>query len=254
MKITVATKWSELNEWQLQEIAYLYLNASDYNFENQFLQMIIVLFQKQNTAIAQLKASRLFREVPITVLSEYAKFLHETPDLQNFPKIKRVTAPGPRLNNVTIKQFSVADAIFYNWRQTQKEIHLRQLVASLYTFFGDFNALDLPKVAKITDEIPIKKMYQIGLTYLSVRFAIIEKYPKIFPRKKDTEKEQTIPQFRKNDYTPFSKIITTMAMDERQPLGTLKECNNTLLYDFLNTLEESMLRIEREQKAIKNAR
>lgn len=254
MKITVPTKWSELNDWQQQEIAYLYLNSTDYNFESQYIKMLRILFQKTKGFFGKLRVYRIFSQVPVSTLAEYGTFLQETPNLQKFPPIKNLSAPGPRLNNITIKQFSVADAIFYNWRQTNKEIYLRQLVASLYTFRSGFEILDLPRVAKVTDKIPLKKMYQIGMTYLAIRYSILEKYTRVFPQSKPTEKEEFTPQFRKNNYTPFSKIITTMAMDERQPLGTLKECNATLIYDFFNTLEESILRVEKEQKNLKNAR
>lgn len=254
MKITVPVKWSELSQWQLQEISYLYLNSTDYNFDSQYLKMIRVLFQKKRGFFSKIRVYRVFNQVPVSTLAEYGGFLLKTPNLQKFPTIKTLTAPGPRLNNTTIKQFSVADAIFYNWRQTKKEVYLRQLVASLYTFPSGFEVLELPQIAKVTDKIPLKKMYQIGMTYLAIRFSILKKYTRVFPKQKATEKEGFTPQFRKNNYTPFSKIITTMAMDERQPLGTLKECNATLIYDFLNTLEESILRVEKEQKTIKNAR
>ncbi|CAA0156639.1 hypothetical protein [Tenacibaculum maritimum] len=254
MKITVPTKWSELNDWQRQEIAYLYLNSTEYNFESQFLKMIRVLFQGERGFFGKVRVARVFSQVPISTLVEYGKFLQEKPDLQEFPKIKNLEAPGPRLNDTIIKQFSVADAIFYNWRKTEDELYLRRLVASLYTFGGEFNVLYLPKVAKITDKIPLKKMYQIGMTYIGIRFAILNRYPIVFPKPKSKEDQEFTPQFHKKSYTPFSKMITTMAMDERQPLGILKECNNTLLYDFLYILTESMLRVEREQKAIKNAK
>lgn len=251
MKITVATKWSELNKWQLQEIAYLFLTSKEYNFEKQYFEMIRILFQKKKGFFAKFKLARLYSQVPYSTLAQYGMFLQETPDLYKFPKIKRLTAPGPRLNNLTMKQFSVADAIFSEWRETESEIYLRQLVAALYTYDGVFRALDLPLVANITDKIPLKKMYTIGLTYLSVRFSVFKKFPKVFPPQKKEEDNEFLPQFTKKKYIPFSKAITAMAMDERQPLGNLKECNNTLIYDFLNTLEESMIRVEKENKRFK---
>ncbi len=142
--------------------------------------------------------------------------------------------------------------MYYEWRTTEKEIKLRQLVASLYCFREKFDVLQLPKVADITDKIPLKKAYAIGMTYLSVRHYIFNKFTKVFPKPQKNKETELAPQFRKKQYTPFSRVITAMAMDERQPLGNLAECNNTLLYDFLNTLEESIIRVERENKQIKN--
>ncbi len=251
MKVTVATKWSELNQWQLEEIAYLFLNSKECNFEKHYFDMVRVLFQKSNNIFGKWRVAKIYNRVPYSTLSGYGSFLQETPDLYRFPKIKKLTAPGPRLNNLTIKQFSVADAIFYDWRTTEDELKLRQLVASLYCLEGRFDVLKLPEVADITDRIPLKKMYAIGMTYLSVRYSIFQKFPKVFPPAKKEEENEFVPQFRKKRYTPFSKIITAMAMDERQPLGNLAECNATLMYDFLNTLEESILRVEKDNKQLK---
>lgn len=251
MKITVATKWSELNKWQLQEIAYLFLTSKEYNFEQSYFEIIRILFQKHKGFFSKLKLTRLYSQVPYSTLAGFGSFLQGTPDLYKFPKIKKLTTPGPRLNNLTMKQFSVADAVFYEWRNTEDEIYLKQLVATLYTFNGNFSTLNLPSVARITDKIPLKKMYVIGLTYLSVRYSIFKKFPKVFPPQKKEADNEFVPQFRKNKYIPFSKTITAMAMDERQPLGNLKECNNTLMYDFLNTLEESIIRVEKENERLK---
>ncbi len=252
MNITVATKWSELNLWQLEEISYLFFHTKECNFDKHFFEMVKILFQKNKNIRGKFRISRLYGQVPYSTLAEYGTFLQEIPDLYRFPKIKKLSKPGDRLNNLSIKQFSVADALYYEWRTTENEIKLRQLVASLYTFKSGFDKLRLPEVANITDKIPLKRMYAIGMTYLSVRHYIFSKFTKVFPKPKENADSELMPNFRKKEYTPFSKIITTMAMDERQPLGNLAECNKTLLYDFLNTLEESIIRVERENKQIKN--
>ncbi len=246
MNIKVATKWSELTYKQQQDIAYLYLTASEDNFEEQFIQMVYILFKGRNNL---LKSYRLFNQVPMSELLPYGKFLTEVPDLFVFPEVKKLRKPGDRLNDVTIQQFSVADTLFFKWRETGEEIYLRQLCAALYRL-GDFDKLKLPKVANISDKMPIKKMYQIGMVYLSVRNYITNRFSKIFPKPKTNTEDENL-KTAKTKYTPFSKVITAMAMDERQPLGTLKECNNTLLYDFLLTLEESIIRVEKMEKQLK---
>lgn len=244
MRITVATKWSELNEWQLEEIATRYLSDKEMT-EDDIFQIVRVLFQKSKSVSDELKMRKVFRIVPFSSLVSYAEFLNQMPDLSVFPCLKKygVRKPGDRLNDISIKQFSVVDAIFNKWITTKSEVYLRQLVASLYTI-GKFDVLKLPNVADKTDAVPLPKMYSIAMTYLSVRNYITEQFPKVFPKSKTTDEEKLKPIFRRNTYTPFSKVITAMAMDERQPLGTLHECNNTLIYDFFNTLEESIVRIK----------
>ncbi len=247
MNIKVAQNWSELTDKQQQEIAYLYLTATEDNFNERFLQMVYILFHGSNNIF---KTYRLFKQVPISKLILYGKFLTGIPDLFSFPEVNHLRKPGDRLNDITIQQFSVADTLFFKWRDTGEEIYLRQLCAALYRL-GDFDKLKLPNVATITDNISINKMYQIGMVYLSVRNYITNKFPKIFPKPKsntDNEQLKTV----KAKYTPFSKVITAMAMDERQPLGTLKECSTTLIYDFFPTLEESIVRTENLEKQLKS--
>lgn len=247
MRITVPTKWSELSEWQLSELAHLFLSDTDLGTKT--LEIVSILFKANNSIKQQLKYARLINEAPLSSLRSYLHFLVETPDLYKFPNLSKygVDTPGDRLNTISVKQFSVVDAIFYSWRKSKKEIHLRQLIAALYTINQSFDVLELPNVAERTDNVPIKTMYAVGLTYLSVRNSIVKAYPTIFPAPTD-EDETDKPVFRKkNDYTPFSKVIQTIVFDERKPLGNLHECNQTNIYDFLNTLQELIIRFNNKK-------
>lgn len=252
MRITVPTRWSELNEWQLEEIATRYLSDKEMTEEDIF-HIVRVLFQKSKRIRDELTMRKVFRIVPFSTLVTYAEFLNQMPDLSVFPCLKeyKIQKPGDRMNDISIKQFSVVDTIFNKWITTKSEVYLKQLVASLYRI-GKFDVLKLPEVADKVEYVPIKKLYVIAMTYLSVRNYITEQFPRVFPKYKTTDEEKLKPIFRRNTYTPFSKVITAMAMDERQPLGTLHECNNTLIYDFFNTLEESIIRVESMNKKLKN--
>ncbi|GIZ15558.1 hypothetical protein [Capnocytophaga catalasegens] len=188
-------------------------------------------------------------QVPISVLTPYVETLLQQRDLHTFPDIsKRLKTPGARIKTCTIKQFSVCDAIFYKYRTCKnpkdKKLYARQLVASLYTLKSGFDTLNLPKVAEITDKINEKLRCQIIFTFLCVREYITERYLKIFPKAKK-EDEALKPNFRSQKYVSFSKVIYSMAMDERQPLGNLHQCNDTLVYDFLDMLQESIIRNEK---------
>lgn len=251
MNYIVATTWKELNDWQLGKIAMLLLNTTQEKITEDYLYMLLILFQKSERKKDKRAFHKLISQVPMSELRPYAQFLLEPPiGIHSFPVLAGLRPPADRLGDISIKQFSYADNIFYLWRSTKKEVYLRQLVATLYRFQSqEFNRQKLPQIAQTTDTISIETAYQIGLTYLSVRNYITDKYPKIFPKPPLEEEKQIQPVFRNDrEYIPFSKIIMGMAMDERQPLGALEKCNQTLIYDFLDIFEESIIRQEKIKK------
>jgi len=149
--------------------------------------------------------------------------------------------------NLTIKQFSVADSLYYRLRlsQYQDELLLRQLMASLYNLPDTpFDVLNLPQVAEHTDKTPITTAYEVAFAYTCCREYIISRFPKVFSSPSSTQRGEK-PVFRKEAaYTPFSKIISVMAMDKHQPLGNWHQCNATRVYDFFEVLTESILQAE----------
>lgn len=244
MEFNVATRWGELSEWQREEICHLLFQTE--NTEHNYLKMIEILFLGKNTPQNKLRVAKLFSQVPISQLAPYGEFMHKTTELYDFPDISEtLKTPAIRLNDCTIKQFSFADAIYYkvatnNWN----DLYMRQLVASLYCLSEkEFDVVDLPKVAEMTDKISAKKRARIVFAYLSVRSYIIAKYPKIFSAKNVSEDEnQPVFRSKSNKYTPFSKVIATMVFDEKQPLGNLHDCNRTRIYDFFDIFQEAISR------------
>lgn len=251
MKIHIATNWTQLTDWQKREIAFLLL--SENREEKLLFHIAKILVMRKNTLWGKWRWFRVMGQVSLSVFVPYVEELLKQRDLHTFPNIsEKLKTPGARINTCTIKQFSVCDTIFYKYRTCEnpkdKELYARQLVASLYVLDNrnenQFDTLDLPKVAEITDKISEKLRLQIIFTFLCVREYITNRYKKIFP-KSQTEAEELKPDFRSRAYVPFSKVIHSMAMDERQPLGNLHECNNTLVYDFLDMLQESIIRYEK---------
>lgn len=266
MKLTLATSWSELSDWQKREFSYIILSPalSEGERENPkyILSLLKILVMRKNSLWERFRWHRLVRQVPVSVLLPFLEKLLQQTDLLTFPNIsQKLKTPGARMNNCTIKQFSFCDAIFYKLmhlkeNKQKREILEKQLVASLYTFkkapsplerAGErqFDPLVLPKVAEITDKIDEKTRSQIVFTYRCVRHYIENRYPKIFPKasKSSQENEDKTPTGATR-YIPFTKVIHSMAMDERQPLGNLHQCNDTLVYDFFDILQEALLRSE----------
>nr|DAX69136.1 MAG TPA: hypothetical protein [Caudoviricetes sp.] len=245
MDITIPQTYEELNKQQRGALCRILLTLD--NTEETPLGIIKVLISHLPNRTQQ----QLLQEVPFTALWQYAEPFLTTEKLYHFREVTKMIAPAPRLANLTIKQFSVADSIYYRLRlsQYQDELLLRQLMASLYNLpQTPFDVLNLPQVAEHTDKATIATAYEVAFAYTCCREYIIGKYPKVFSSPSSSQRGEK-PVFRKEAaYTPFSKIISVMAMDKHQPLGNWHQCNATRVYDFFEVLTESILQAEQKEK------
>ena len=245
MNIIIPQTYEELNEQQRGALCRILLTLD--NTEETPLHIVKTLISHLPNRTQQ----QLLQEVPFTALWQYAEPFLTTEKLYHFPDLTKMVAPAPRLANLTIKQFSVADSIYYRLRlsQYQDELLLRQLMASLYNLPNTpFDVLNLPQVAEHTDKTPITTAYEVAFAYTCCREYIISKFPKVFSSPNPSQKGEK-PVFRKEaTYTPFSKIISVMAMDKHQPLGNWHQCNATRVYDFFEVLTESILQAEQKAK------
>lgn len=236
-----AGSYSELSPWQREEIC-LRMEDDRRDFQELYREMVLILLMGDPSRKNKKRVQRLLSEISIEQLLPLGKFLLTDRDLFSFPEIwDGLTTPLPRLSNCTIRQFSVADMLFYQYSKKREELYARQLVASLYCWgASEFDPLLLPKIAEVTDSISPGTRAVIVFAYRCTREYIIERYPAVFP--KSSYREDTPIFRRQGDYTPFSKVIAAMAMDSTQPLGNWHECSATRLYDFLEILNESILR------------
>ena len=260
MDITIPQTYEELNKQQRGALCRILLTLD--NTEETPLGIIKVLISHLPNRTQQ----QLLQEVPFTTLWQYAEPFLSTEKLYHFPPLSspfgggkgEVIPPADRLANLTIKQFSVADSIYYRLRlsQYQDELLLRQLMASLYNLADQpFDVLNLPQVAEHTDKTAITTAYEVAFAYTCCREYIISRFPKVFSvkdEKQEKKDEGSSFVFRNSSlksYTPFSKIISVMAMDKHQPLGNWHQCNATRVYDFFEVLTESILQAEQRAKS-----
>ena len=245
MDITIPQTYEELNEQQRGALCRILLTLD--NTEKTPVRIIKTLISHLPNHTQQ----QLLQEVPFTALWQYAEPFLTTEKLYHFRDLTKMIAPAPRLANLTIKQFSVADSLYYRLRlsQYQDELLLRQLMASLYNLPNTpFDVLNLPQVAEHTDKAAITTAYEVAFAYTCCREYIISRFPKVFSSPSSTQRGEN-PVFRKEAaYMPFSKIISVMAMDKHQPLGNWHQCNATRVYDFFEVLTESILQAEQTQK------
>jgi len=246
MDITIPQTYEELSEQQRGALCRILLTLD--NTEKTPLRIIQILLSHLPKRTQQ----QLLLQMPFTTLWQYAEPFLTTEKLYHFREVTKMVAPAPRLANLTIKQFSVADSLYYRLRlsQYQDELLLRQLMASLYNFAHQpFDVLNLPQVAEHTDKTPITTAYEVAFAYTCCREYIINRFPKVFSSPSPSQRGET-PIFRKEAaYTPFSKIISVMAMDKHQPLGNWHQCNATRVYDFFEVLTESILQAEQRAKS-----
>lgn len=249
--ITIAKSWNQLNDWQVAEIAHLYLNTPVEDFADAYLKMILIVYQKSQDKKSQKFLRRLLKEVPISELEKHTTFLKETIDLYKFPEIPGLIKPADRIANITVRQFSTIDTFFFQWNKDRSLLNLKRLVATLYRINEKYDDLDLEKVASITDNISEKQMHAIALAFLFTRKYIEEKFPIVFPPPKEEEEEEFKPIFKKKNqpYVPFDKVIVGMSMDELQPLGKKQDVNDVRIYEFLSVLSESILYHRAKAKA-----
>ncbi|WP_454960404.1 hypothetical protein [Capnocytophaga leadbetteri] len=250
MDITIPQTYEELSEQQRGALCKILLTSSPFGGGGGRLPLCII-----KTLISHLPnhtQQQLLLQVPFTTLWQYAEPFLTTEKLYHFREVTKMIAPAPRLANLTIKQFSVADSIYYRLRlsQYQDELLLRQFMASLYNLpQTPFDVLNLPQVAEHTDKATIATAYEVAFAYTCCREYIIGKYPKVFSSPSSSQRGEK-PVFRKEAaYTPFSKIISVMAMDKHQPLGNWHQCNATRVYDFFEVLTESILQAEQRAKS-----
>lgn len=250
MNIQIAQSWSELNSWQLGKVARLLHLTTPETFEKDMLKIAFVIFQKKASFLSRLRLWKIITRVNSEILIENTAFVLENPDLYSFPNIDGLIKPDDRLGDISIKQFSIIDTLFYQWDQRKDELSLRLFVASLYRLNPEFERKHLPQVGAITDKISEDQRHAIAMIYKSVRLYITNRYPVIFPKpKKDQEELEPDFSTKKSKYTPFSKVINSMALDELKPLGTLHECNATLIYDFMDILTELIIHQRNKAKA-----
>lgn len=255
--IEIAKSWDDLNEWQLQEIAHLYLNTPVEDFSEAYIQMIIIIYQKSTSNSDLYNWDKLRRNVPLSELSKYTTFIKEKADFYSFPDIPGLIKPADAIGDITVRQFNAIDTYFYFWNKDRTTLNLKRLVASLYRIKEEYDDLDIAAVDAITRKIPVKQMEVIALAYLFTRNEISKTFKVVFPEaKKDSEEKKLQPVFTKKDdqFIPFDKIIIGMSMDELQPLGKKQDVNKVRVYEFLSVLSESILYHRAKAKAQSNER
>lgn len=264
-RLNIATKWNELNDWQLSIIGRILYSDKALNKPVFYNVLVFILLLGKPTPRNFFKMLKVFRRFTFKDFSSLADFIFDESDsLNNFPKsfkvkvgkVKTIELYGPanRLANICVEELSYADAFYYNWITNGKDEDLRRLTACLYRPKGigsspsdprcSFDKLLLPNNSELTDNIPMHLQYIVALAFQGTRRSFQKRYPWIYPAPtpKHEEVEENPAPKKAKPYHPFSKIAQSMAMDDVQVFGTLKQTNQSNAIEFLEVYNEMLHR------------
>lgn len=264
--IKLAKSWNELTEKQLAEIStalenfrkIIALHPSQIDLANTrlYFQLIKNLLRTNNA----IKVWIALRQIPPEEYSEYVKYLLEGVHRTKFPeafKIKRNTyyPPGNRLANLTLKEFSFTDSLWYYWREKKDVRYLDLLCATLYrSGIGANPEYDKRKPfirnlveedVKLFSHVHKKKKLAIGYAYEGSRNYIVNQYPNIFPKAsqppKGEQEEEDQELVRKPTYTPFGKLVDFKIGFDPSKKREVLEMN---IHDFFQTYENELIEMK----------
>lgn len=268
LDFSVPQKWDDLSPWQLGKLGEIFASKKELEIQSYKWLVVIILFLPYPSIRNIGKLLLLLFTIPLKQLEQYADFVFdENLVMTTFPTVSKIRdksgkkvfliGPAPRMSNSNIMELSYADTFYYQWRKTGDDIHLKRLCAVLYRPEGvpdfqstdkrlPFNALTLTENAYLTDQIPVGYMYMIGLAYEGTRQVLQRRYTRIFPQRKQTKE----PKHGNAKYSPFSKIVTAMALDEVNPFGTLEGAERSNAHKFLEVYNEQLIRMDKRQQEL----
>lgn len=266
--INLATTWNELNELQLKEITHslvYYHNfvslfpdrAKPAQYSRLYVQLVKQLLRKNN----MFKVWYALKQIPPEHYEPYIKFLisevKRTAFLSAFSfRGKKYHPPAARLQNLSVGEFSFADSLYFNWRQTNDDRYLNLLCATLYRKSRKkkneldprkpFTKLLVEKDAQRLKKLDHKKKLAIAYCFEGSRNYMAAQYPHVFPKPpKPTEEAAENQKPGKPVYVPFMRLLQHKIKFDP---SKLEHSTNLNIYEFLNTYENELIELEKQKK------
>ncbi len=265
--IKLAKSWNELTDSQLQEIAYSLewyhkkklekKNTAIYLYSKLFLSLIKQLLRTNNAV----KVWIALRQIPPEEYKSHVSFLTAEISRTKFPaaiKIKKKIffSPGDRLQNISIKEFSFVDSLYYNWRKTNDNRFLNLLCATLYRTKNaisnqdeidirkPFNKIFVERDSPLWYDVPVKKKLAIAYAYEGSRNYIVQQYPHVFPKpvKEKVDENQVKKEVH---YTPFGKLLHFKIQFDHSKLEATQNLN---VHDFFGPYENELIELKKQKK------
>ncbi|MGL4585217.1 MAG: hypothetical protein ACRCVU_19825 [Flavobacterium sp.] len=232
--LQIPSKWDDLNDWQLKKIAAMRGNEGPAFYFMTWLYLNQVKWYQFKKAY-QLRI--VVNQVPLSELCKYFTWVYKKEDRTIFPEHKEYIAPMPRLVNLTIEEFAVADDLNNMYLVKGDLSYLRLLVAVLYKKEGEvYNHLQLENNVKRFKKEDKEFLLAVHLTFNGCKKSIVDKYKHTYPQIKV--------QKRSNKKAGLLDVVLKMSGGK---FGTYNETKSTLVHTFLNELEENII----QQKEMK---
>lgn len=267
INITLAESWNELSELQLKEITKSledYHKFSplfpDHAQPEQYSKLYVKLVKQLLRTNNMFKVWYALHQIPPEFYENYVKFLiGEDTRTSFFPafKFRRKTyhPPADRLQNLTIKEFSFADSLFYNWRKNGDDRFLDLLCATLYRIEGGdeldprkpFSKILVQRDAARFKKLGYKKKLAIAYCYEGSRNYITRQYPNIFPKPAKEENEDQDKKSKKKEsrYVPFLQLLQHKIQFDPSKLEVTQNLN---IHEFFSTYENELIEIKKQKK------
>lgn len=268
LNINIPTQWNQLSFNQLKEITNIIeyfhsredkIKASPSFLTRMYFQIIKQLLRNNNF----LKTWYAINKIPVGHYKDYVSFIFKDVNRTKFVERLHVKgkwriSPASKLSNITIKEFSFIDVLYYNWKITKDQRYLDLLCAALYReedkslsknsidYRVPFSNLWVEKTVEDWKNVPKKVKYSIAYTYEGCRNYTRGLYKNVFPQTKgkvDVEGKEIKPN--KQEYVPFGKLIHyKVGFDPSK----IKDAENILMHEFLSIWENELVEIQKRKK------
>lgn len=232
INIKVPGSWNELSDKQLKNIGKIYHKKGEV-FD---LAVWLILNNVQSHEFVKLqKLKTIMNLVTISDLKKHYEFIYSETNRDIFIEIKPgFIKPMPRLFNITIEQFAIADDLNNRYLETGDINYLRHLAASLYLRKKEvFDALLQNERAKRFNKVPGHILLALHICYNGCKNHIVSKYPKVFPK---------VTKSQKKSAKGFLDVVLQMS---GQKFGTHEETKKTRLHTFMAEFENSIINQEK---------
>lgn len=268
INLTIPTNWNELSQQQAKNISYIIhcTQRSIINLPHQEFAisgLAYVKCAKELLRHNKYKAIRIaLQELTLSAYKPFVQFLFKNVELQEFPdtyKFKKTTlhAPAVRLRNLTVEEFSFADALYFRYKTTNDVKYLDLLCSTLYRpeatapnptdIRTPYNRLLAETHYDNFKNLPLKEKIVVAFAFEGSRNHLVNQFPNVFPKAKTSANPKAKPTTPK--YTPIGQLISNKI--DYDP-SKLQIANQTNVYSFFSVYEAELIEIKKIKRQNRN--
>lgn len=266
----LASYWNELSEYQLGNLAsdleFYYTKNKYYKDANLMIEQAVLFNKLYLSTIRVLLSSNNFfktwyalKQIPPEFYQEKVLALISGNTRTKFPAAFRIGKtefhpPQDKIFNLTMKEFSFADALYFKWRETGNHNLLIILAATLYRperkkgnkeedIRESFVKSSMVKRADLFEsKLSKKQLLSIVYAYEGSRNHVAKLYPNVFPKQPEPEEGEEAKEIPKSGYVEFGKLIDHKVKFDH---SKIREVNGLNIHEFFKTYENELIEIKK---------